>query len=107
MRRRWGRSSGTPSKGEGQSLDELRAIQDFTVRYQLNSMPGVAEVASVGGFVREYQVDVDPAKLRVYDLPLSAVYAAIAASNMSVGGKAIVRKQHRIPDPRRRLAARA
>jgi Cu(I)/Ag(I) efflux system membrane protein CusA/SilA len=77
-------------EGEGKSLDELRAIQDFTVRYQLNSVPGVAEVASVGGFVREYQVDINPAKLRAYDLPLSAATAAIAASNMSVGGKVIV-----------------
>lgn len=77
-------------EGEGYSLDELRAVQDWTVRYQLNSVPGVAEVASVGGMVREYQVDVDPAKLRVYDLPLSALYNAIASSNMSVGGKVIV-----------------
>jgi Cu/Ag efflux pump CusA len=77
-------------EGEGRSLDELRATQDFVVRYQLASVPGVAEVASVGGMVREYQVDVDPAKLRAYGLPLSAVNNAIAASNMSVGGKAIV-----------------
>ncbi|MGE5609232.1 MAG: efflux RND transporter permease subunit, partial [Bacillota bacterium] len=77
-------------EGEGRSLDELRAIQDWTVRYQLNSIPGVAEVASVGGMVRQYQVDVDPAKLRVYDLPLGALYSAIASSNMSVGGKTIV-----------------
>lgn len=74
-------------EGKDLSLDELRAIQDWTVRYQLNSVPGVAEVASVGGFVREYQVDVDPAKLRVYDLPLGTLYTAIANSNMSVGGK--------------------
>src|SRR5437773_7837268 len=77
-------------EGEGKSIDELRAVQDFNVRYQLNSLPGVAEVASVGGFVRQYQVDVDPAKLRLYDLPLSAVYSAIANSNMSVGAKAVV-----------------
>lgn len=77
-------------EGEGKSLDELRAIQDFTVRYQLNSVPGVSEVASVGGFVREYQVDIDPAKLRAYELPLSAIYGAIQSSNMSVGGKVIV-----------------
>ncbi len=77
-------------EGEGRSLDELRAIQDFLVRYQLNSVPGVAEVASVGGFVREYQVDVDPAKLRAYDLPLNSLYAAISTSNMSVGGKSVV-----------------
>src|SRR5581483_8064580 len=76
-------------EGEGKSLDELRAIQDFNVRYQLASIPGVAEVASVGGFVRQYDVDVDPAKLRLYDLPLSTVYAAISASNMSVGGKVV------------------
>src|SRR5215218_7935639 len=77
-------------EGDGYSLDQLRAVQDFTVRYQLSSIPGVAEVASVGGFVREYQVDVDPAKLRLYDLPLSAVYSAIANSNLSVGAKAVV-----------------
>jgi copper/silver efflux system protein len=76
-------------EGGEKSLDELRAIEDFTVKYQLNSVPGVAEVASVGGFVREYQVDVDPARLRVYDLPLSQLYSAIAASNMSVGGKVL------------------
>jgi len=76
-------------EGEGRSLDELRAIQDFLVRYQLASIPGVAEVASVGGFVREYQVDVDPEKLRAYDLPLGTLYSAVAASNMSVGGKVI------------------
>ncbi|HYE17824.1 MAG TPA: efflux RND transporter permease subunit [Tepidisphaeraceae bacterium] len=77
-------------EGEGRSLDELRAIQDFTVRYQLSAVPGVAEVASVGGFVREYQVDVDPARLRLYDIPLSALYAAIASSNQSVGAKTLV-----------------
>ncbi len=76
--------------GEGLSLDELRAIDDYKVRDQLKGIAGVAEVASVGGFVREYQVDVDPARLRVYDLPLSTLYSAIASSNMSVGGKVIV-----------------
>src|SRR5437763_1315633 len=77
-------------EGEGKSLDEVHAIQDWTVRYQLNGIPGVSEVASVGGFVREYQVDVDPARLRVYDIPLNMLYTAIATSNMSVGGKSIV-----------------
>jgi Cu(I)/Ag(I) efflux system membrane protein CusA/SilA len=77
-------------EGDGRSADELRAVQDFTVRYQLNGLPGVAEVASVGGFVRQYQVDVNPAKLRLYNLSLSSVYSTIAASNMSVGGKSIV-----------------
>jgi Cu(I)/Ag(I) efflux system membrane protein CusA/SilA len=55
-------------EGEGKSLDELRSIQDWFVRYQLNSVPGVAEVASVGGAPREYQVDVDPNKLRAYGI---------------------------------------
>src|SRR3954466_7418570 len=86
----WYTVEGVGPEGESLGIDELRAIQDFTVKYQLASIPGVAEVASVGGFVRQYQVDVDPAKLRLYNLPLSGVYSAIAASNMSVGGKAIV-----------------
>ncbi len=73
-------------EGDGYSLDELRALQDWFVRYQLY-VPGVAEVASVGGMVREYQVDVDPQKLRAYDLPLGSVYDAVARSNVAVGGK--------------------
>jgi Cu(I)/Ag(I) efflux system membrane protein CusA/SilA len=73
-------------EGDNQSLDELRAIQDWYVRYQLY-VPGVAEVSSVGGFVREYQIDVDPDKLRAYDIPLGAVFNAVARSNIAVGGK--------------------
>lgn len=76
-------------EGDGQSVDELRAIQDWYVRYQLY-VPGVAEVASVGGFVREYQVDADPDKLRAYNLSLSALYNAVARSNIAVGGKVFV-----------------
>ncbi|MCY2929082.1 MAG: efflux RND transporter permease subunit [Planctomycetota bacterium] len=75
-------------EGEGYSLDQLRAIQDFNVRYQLQ-VEGVADVASVGGFVREYQVDVDPAKLRSFEVPLGAVYDALARSNASFGGKIV------------------
>ncbi len=55
------------------SLRELRTLQDWFVRYQLNAVPGVAEVASVGGYVQQYQIDVDPNRLRTYNLPLSAV----------------------------------
>lgn len=77
-------------EGGNKSLDDLRAIQDYTVRYQLASVPGVSEVASAGGMVREYQVDVDPAKLRAFDLSLGQLYSAIASSNLSVGGKVIV-----------------
>jgi Cu(I)/Ag(I) efflux system membrane protein CusA/SilA len=73
-------------EGDGYSLDELRAVQDWYVRYQLY-VPGVAQVASVGGFVREYQIDVDPDKLRTYNIPLGAVYGAVARSNIAVGGK--------------------
>ncbi|MBI4871176.1 MAG: efflux RND transporter permease subunit [Candidatus Riflebacteria bacterium] len=68
-------------EGEGTDLAELRALQDFYVRYQLNSVPGVAEVASVGGFVREYQIDLDPEKLRAYGVTLGELYAAVTRSN--------------------------
>src|SRR6476659_2129287 len=71
------------------SLRELRSIQDWFIRYQLNAVPGVAEVASVGGFVQQYQVDVDPIRLRSYGVPLSAVVAAVRNSNMNVGGNVL------------------
>jgi Cu(I)/Ag(I) efflux system membrane protein CusA/SilA len=76
---------------EGNDLDlsKLRSIQDWYVRYQLNSVPGVAEVASVGGAPREYQIDLDPNKLRAYDISLGEVYSAVARSNSSVGGRVI------------------
>ena len=76
-------------EGDGKSLDELRSIQDWFVRYQLNSVPGVAEVASVGGAPREYQVDLDPNKLRAYGISLGEVDSAVARSNSSVGGRVI------------------
>jgi Cu(I)/Ag(I) efflux system membrane protein CusA/SilA len=71
------------------SLIELRALQDWFVRYQLNAVPGVAEVGSVGGWVQQYQIDVDPNRLRSYDLPLSAVVAAVERSNNNVGGNVV------------------
>lgn len=71
------------------SLIELRSIQDWFVRYQLNSVPGVAEVGSVGGYVQQYQIDVDPNRLRSYDLPLSAVISAVERSNNNVSGNVI------------------
>ncbi|HEX8723706.1 MAG TPA: CusA/CzcA family heavy metal efflux RND transporter [Pyrinomonadaceae bacterium] len=71
------------------SLRDLRTLQDWFVRYQLNSVPGVAEVASVGGYVQQYQVDVDPNKLRAYGLPLSAVVEAVERSNTNVGGNVV------------------
>jgi copper/silver efflux system protein len=71
------------------SLRELRTIQDWFIRYQLNAVPGVAEVASVGGHVQQYQVDVDPNRLRTYNLPLSAVVSAVRESNLNVGGNVL------------------
>jgi Cu(I)/Ag(I) efflux system membrane protein CusA/SilA len=71
------------------SLRELRTIQDWFIRYQLNAVPGVAEVASVGGHVQQYQVDVDPNRLRTYNLPLSAVVSAVRDSNVNVGGNVL------------------
>src|SRR5947209_19213787 len=65
-------------------LRELRSVQDWFVRYQLNSVPGVAEVASVGGYVQQYQIDVDPEKLRSYNLPLSMVVEAVQKDRKSV-----------------------
>ena len=71
------------------SLRELRTLQDWFIRYQLNAVPGVAEVASVGGHIQQYQVDVDPNRLRTYHLPLSAVVAAVRDSNLNVGGNVL------------------
>lgn len=71
------------------SLRDLRTLQDWFVRYQLNSVPGVAEVASVGGYVQQYQVDVDPNKLRSYNMPLSTVVEAVQRSNNNVGGNVV------------------
>src|ERR671919_419915 len=71
------------------SLRDLRTIQDWFIRYQLNAVPGVAEVASVGGHVRQYQIDVDPNRLRAYNLPLSAVVSAVRDSNLNVGGNVL------------------
>lgn len=71
------------------NLRDLRTLQDWFVRYQLNSVPGVAEVASVGGYVQQYQVDVDPNKLRSYGIPLSMVVEAVERSNNNVGGNVV------------------
>ncbi|MGH9367089.1 MAG: efflux RND transporter permease subunit, partial [Thermoanaerobaculia bacterium] len=71
------------------SLADLRSIQDWTIRYDLQSVPGVAEVASLGGFVRQYQVTVDPNRLSAYGVPLMSVVEAIRASNSEVGGRLI------------------
>ena len=65
----------------------LHSLQDWFIKYQLNAVPGVAEVASVGGFVRQYQIDLDPIKLRAYNVPLQQIVAAVERSNNNVGAK--------------------
>jgi copper/silver efflux system protein len=76
-------------EGGGLGLRDLRTLQDWYVRYQLNSVPGVAEVASVGGEVQQYQIDIDPDRLRSYAIPLSTVVRAVIASNSNVGGNVV------------------
>jgi len=76
-------------EGDGLDPGRLRAIQDWYVRYQLSSVPGVAEVASVGGFPIEYQIDIDPNKLRAYDVTLGELFSAVMRSNASVGGRVV------------------
>jgi Cu(I)/Ag(I) efflux system membrane protein CusA/SilA len=74
---------------KNRTLAELRTIQDWYVRYQLTKAPGVAEVASLGGFVQTYQVTVDPLKLRSYGIPLMKVAQVIRDSNRDVGGRVV------------------
>lgn len=73
----------------GWDLHELRTLQDWYVRYALLSVPGVSEVASVGGFVQEYQIDVDPDRLRYYDVSLESLVNAVRRSNVDVGARTI------------------
>lgn len=73
----------------GWDLHEIRTVQDFYVKYGLNAVEGVSEVASIGGFVKEYQIDVNPDALRAYDIPLTKVIQAIRQSNRDVGAKTI------------------
>jgi Cu(I)/Ag(I) efflux system membrane protein CusA/SilA len=69
------------------SLADLRSLQDWYLRYQLETVPGVAEVATIGGFVRQYQVNLDPDKLRAYGIPLSTVIEKVRGSTNEVGGR--------------------
>ncbi len=71
------------------NLGDLRALQDFTVRPALTAVPGVAEIASFGGYQKEYQVSVDPAKLLAFNLPIQKVTDAVRASNADVGGRVL------------------
>lgn len=75
--------------GDRYDLHQLRSIQDWFLRYELMSVPGVAEVASIGGYVKQYQVEVDPNKLLAHNVPLSSVRVALQRSNNDVGGKLV------------------
>ncbi|THH39674.1 efflux RND transporter permease subunit [Neolewinella litorea] len=84
----WYTLEGRTPDGEpvgGWDLDELRSVQDFYVRYGLSAAGGVSEVASIGGHVKEYQVDVDPEKMRVYGITLNQVMDAVRGSNQDIG----------------------
>ena len=82
--------SACPPHKEGQyDLSELRSIQDWYLRYELTAVKGVSEVAAVGGFVRQYQVVVDPDRLLAYDIPLAQIKKAIQRSNRDVGGRVL------------------
>src|SRR6266700_7658896 len=71
------------------SLADLRSIQDWYLRYQIATVPGVAEVSSIGGFVRQYQVRLDPDKLRAFNVPLSMVIDRVRDSTNEVGGRVL------------------
>jgi Cu(I)/Ag(I) efflux system membrane protein CusA/SilA len=71
------------------SLAELRSVQDWFLRYQLSAVPGVAEVAPLGGFIRQYQVNVDPNRLQTYNIPIMKVVEAVRKGNNDVGGRLV------------------
>ena len=76
---------------QSDSLDlaQLRSLQDWYIRYQLTSVPGVSEVASLGGFVKQYQVEVDPERLRAYNIPVTRVVRALGSHNMDIGARVL------------------
>ena len=74
---------------DGMSLADLRSMQDFVVKYELQAVEGVSEVASIGGYVRQYQIEVDPDKLRFHDIALDALVTSIKGSNLDVGAKTV------------------
>jgi Cu(I)/Ag(I) efflux system membrane protein CusA/SilA len=76
-------------EGKGYSLQELRSVQDWYIKYALQAVPGVSEVASIGGFVKQYQIDIDPNKLFAYEIPHSKVISAVRDANIDVGAKVV------------------
>jgi Cu(I)/Ag(I) efflux system membrane protein CusA/SilA len=88
----WYTLEGRDEEGQpagGWDLNELRSTQDWFVRYQLQGTRGVSEVASIGGFVQEYQIDVDPDAMRAFNVKLTDVYGAVKMANLDVGARSI------------------
>ena len=85
------------------SLADLRSYQDWYLRYYLHAVPGVAEVAPVGGYTRQYQVNVDPNRLQAYGIPIRRVVEAVRSGNEEVGGRLARIRRHRVHGPRPRL----
>ncbi len=85
----WALEYALVDKSGKHSLADLRTLQDWQVQFQIRAVPGVAEVASVGGFVRQYQVTVDPNRLLAYKIPINRVVEQIRASNQDVGGRVL------------------
>ena len=85
----WGFSYAIVDESGSLNLADLRSLQDFTVKLAVESTPGVAQVASIGGFVKQYQVTVDPARLLAYNIPLTAVLESVRRSNIDVEGRVI------------------
>ena len=85
----WGFSYAIVDESGSLNLADLRSLQDFTVKLAVESTPGVAQVASIGGFVKQYQATVDPARLLAYNIPLTAVLESVRRSNIDVEGRVI------------------
>lgn len=88
----WYTLEGVNEKGEptgGWDLDELRSVQDWYVKYALLSVDGVSEVASIGGFVKEYQIELDPDIMKIYNITLAQIFKAVKDSNLDIGAKTI------------------
>ncbi len=85
----WGFSYAVVDETGGHNLAELRSIQDYNVKLALESVPGVSEVASIGGFVKQYQITIDPNKLLAYNIPLPKVLDAVRKSNQDVEGRVL------------------
>ncbi len=85
----WGYEYAVIDKTGKHDLSELRTLQDWYIRYWLKAVPGVSDVASVGGYVKQYQVNIDPNAILAYNLPLDSIVQAIRASNNDVGGRVV------------------